>query len=493
MLAGMNGLAASRPIRQAHDRPNILLIFSDDHAKHSISCYGNTDIQTPSLDRLASEGMRFDNALTPNAFCTPSRAVALTGKYSHKNGVTHLNQKFDGSQQTFPKLLQAAGYQTSLFGKWHLLSQPTGFDHFCVMKNQGQPVNPRLFEPQHKWVVWDHGRNNKESLHSGGRVVNGYNNDIVTDEALKWLKEKRDIGKPFCMLLHPKPPHQPYNPAPPKYKDFLKDVTIPEPATLLDDYKGRTPEAIQDIMTSNRIILGPTFQKHRKKLEKENPDITRNELTRAMYQEYIKGYYRLVKNVDDNVGRVLDYLDESGLAENTLVIYTSDQGFSLGEHGFYNKQWMYENSLHLPLLVRYPGVIKPGSVHESMVIHVDLAPTLLEVAGLPVPDDMQGYSLKPIFEGKADKVRDASYYHFYTHGARLPEMIGVRTERYKLIHYPSMSGSYQWELFDLKNDSVEMMNQYGNPEFKEIRERLQADLRKLIKDLDDPVDVPELL
>jgi len=422
----------------AASRPNILLIFSDDHAKHSISCYGNKDIKTPGLDRLANEGMRFDHALTPNSFCTPSRAVALTGKYSHKNGVTHLNQPFDGSQQTFPKLLQAAGYETSIFGKWHLLSRPTGFDHFCVMKNQGQPVNPRLFEPQHKWVVWDQGRNNKESLHSGGRVVQGFNNDVVTDEALEWLKEKREPNKPFCMLLHPKPPHEPYKPAPPKYKDFLKDVTIPEPAT------------------------------------------------------HIKSYYRLVKNVDDNVARVLAYLDESGLAENTLVIYTSDQGFSLGEHGFYNKQWMYENSLHQPLLVRYPGVIKAGTVHSSMVNHVDLAPTLLDFVGLPIPDDMQGYSLKPILEGKAEKVRDASYYHFYEHGKRLPEMIGVRTERYKLIHYPGMEGTYQWELFDLQNDPDEMKNQYGNPEYKEIKERMLKDLRKLIKDLDDPVDAPGL-
>ena len=471
-------------------RPNIVLILADDCAKKALSCYGNTDIQTPGLDRLANEGMRFEHALTPNSFCTPARAAVLTGKYSHKNGLTHLNRPFDGSQQTFPKLLQAAGYETSIFGKWHLLTQPTGFDHYCVMKMQGMVTNPIVFEPQHKWVVW--GKDTRKTYNNGGRTLAGYNNDAITTEALAWLREKRDTEKPFCLLLHPKPPHEPYQP-PKKYADFLKDVTIPEPATLLDDHKGRTPEAIRDKMSANRRVLKQVFQKLRKKLEKENPQITEGELTRAIYHHYIKGYYRLVKSVDDNVGRVLDYLAESGLEQNTLVIYTSDQGFALGEHGLYNKQWMYEASLHQPLLVRYPGVVKPGTVHDSMVNHVDLAPTLLAVAGLPIPQDMQGYSLKPILEDKAEKVRDASYYHFYNHGERLPEMIGVRTERYKLIHYPGMKGAYQWELFDLKNDPDEMKNLYTTPEYKAVKAQMTRELQTLIKDLDDPVEAPELV
>jgi uncharacterized sulfatase len=212
-----------------------------------------------------------------------------------------------------------------------------------------------------------------------------------------------------------------------------------------------------------------------------------------MYQAYIKGYYRLVKSVDDNVARVLEYLDESGLADNTLVIFTSDQGFSLGEHGLYNKQWMYEPSLHQPLLVRYPSVIEASTVHTSMVNHVDLAPTLLDFAGLPIPDDLQGFSLKPILKGKADKVRDASYYHFYSHGKRLPEMVGVRTDQYKLIHYPEMKGPYQWELFDLEKDPDEMQNLVHNPEFKALRERMELELIQQIKDLEDPVELPELM
>ena len=233
-----------------------MFILSDDHSKNAISCYGNTDIQTPGLDRLAAEGMRFNHALTPNSFCTPARAVVLTGKYSHRNGVTHLNQSFDGSQPTFPKLLQAAGYSTALFGKWHLLSEPTGFDHYCVMKMQGMAQNPKVWEPNAPWVAWS--AKDQKSAFKGGRRLQGYNNDAITDEALNWL-ENRDQAKPFCMLLHPKPPHAPYSPAK-RYEDFLKDVFIPEPATLLDDYEGRTPAAISATMRSNRIILNPVFK-----------------------------------------------------------------------------------------------------------------------------------------------------------------------------------------------------------------------------------------
>jgi arylsulfatase A-like enzyme len=470
-------------------RPNILLILSDDHARQALSCYGNTDIETPALDRIAAEGMRFNHALTPNSFCTPARAAVLTGKYSHKNGVTHLNQLFDGSQQTFPKLLQAAGYNTALFGKWHLLSQPTGFDHYCVMKMQGMPMNPVVFEPQHEWIPW--GKDTQQTFNRGGRKLAGFNNDAITDEVLAWLEEKRDPDKPFCVLLHPKPPHEPYVPAPPKYEDFLKDVTIPEPATLYDDYKGRTPEAIKKTMRSNLILRRPNFKKNIAEFRKQDPDITDKELLAKLYQIYIKGYYRLVKNVDDNVGRVLDYLDESGLAESTLVIYTADQGFSLGEHGFYNKQWMYENPLHQPLLVRLPGVIGTGQVHDSMVNHVDLAPTLLEFAGLAVPADMQGHSLRGILEGRQENVRASSYYHFYSHGDNnLPEMIGIRTASHKLIHYPGMKGRYRWELFDLEEDPEEMHNLAHDPDQAPLFKRLKTQLEELIAGLEDPVPLP---
>lgn len=466
-------------------RPNIIFIVADDHARKAIGAYGNTDIHTPGLDRLAAEGMRFNHALTPNSFCTPARAAILTGKYSHKNGVTHLNQRFDGSQQTFPKLLQKAGYETSLFGKWHLLTQPTGFDHYCVMKMQGMAHDPIVFEPQHEWIVW--GPKTKKTYMKGGRRLKGYNMDVITDEAIRWIDNRGDSEKPFCLLLHPKPPHEPYDPAP-RHATLWEDVTIPEPPTLLDDYRGRTPEAIADTMRSNRIFLK---QNLRSLSMDERKAMSREEATRILYQEYIKGYYRLVMAVDENIVKLLDYLDDSHLTKNTLVIYTSDQGFSLGEHGFYNKQWMYEEPLHQPLIVRYPGKIKAGTVHDSMVNHVDLAPTLLDIVNHPIPDDMQGYSLKPILEGKSNKVRDASYYHFYSHGKQLPEMIGIRTETQKLIHYPGMEGNYRWEMFDLKSDPEEMNNLAHSSDHRELRYQLTQELRSLAERYEDPVQIPE--
>lgn len=468
---------------QAADKPNIIFIVADDHARKAIGAYGNTDIKTPGLDRLAAEGMRFNHALTPNSFCTPARAALLTGKYSHKNGVTHLNQPFDGSQQTFPKLLQQAGYETSLFGKWHLLTQPTGFDHYCVMKMQGMPHDPIVFEPQHKWIPW--GKDTRKTYNIGGRQLKGYNMDVITDEAIQWIRKREGSTKPFCLLLHPKPPHEPYKPAA-RHAKVLEDVTIPEPPTLLDDYKGRTPEAIADFMHSNRIFL----KKNLKSLSmEERKAMSRDEATRILYQEYIKGYYRLVMAVDENIVKLLDFLDASSLTEDTLIVYTSDQGFSLGEHGFYNKQWMYEEPLHQPLIVRYPGKVKPSKVHESMVNHVDLAPTLLDFLGLEIPTDMQGYSLKPILEGKAEKVRDASYYHFYRHGKQLPEMVGVRTETHKLIHYPGMEGTYRWEMFDLVNDPDEMNNLAHVEKHAALREKLTKELKGMVNKYEDPVEI----
>jgi len=468
------------------ERPNILFIMADDHSPNAISCYGNKDIQTPGLDRLARGGMRFEHALTPNSFCTPSRAALLTGKYSNKNGVTHLNQPFDGSQQTYPKLLQQAGYQTALFGKWHLLTQPTGFDHYCVMKMQGMVADPNVWESGSPWVSWEP---RSKEWQKDGRKLKGYGVDVITDEALKWL-DQRDPQKPFCMLLHPKPPHEPYVPAP-RYEDFLKDVFIPEPTTLQDDYVGRTPLAIQEIMKNNRLEIRPQFLEWL--TEEQRNTLTGDQKLSAIYQMYIKGYYRLVMSVDDNITKVLDYLEANGLEENTIVAYTSDNGFFLGEHGFFNKQWMYEPSLHVPMIIKYPPMVNAGTVNSSMINHIDMAPTMLDLAGLPVPTDMQGKSLKPILEGKQEKVREAFYYHFYRHGPQLPEMIGVRTDRYKLIHYPAMDESYQWELFDLKNDSDEIKNQYRNPEYQETKERLKKNLRKLIRDFEDPVEAPGLM
>ncbi len=463
-------------------KPNILFIMSDDHSPNAISCYGNKTISTPGIDRLARGGMRFEHALTPNSFCTPARAALLTGKYSHINGTTHLNQKFDGSQQTYPKLFQRAGYQTALFGKWHLLTQPTGFDHYCVMKMQGMVFDPTVWETGEPWVAWEP-RSNK--WQEGGRKLSGYNVDVITDEALNWL-ENRDRDKPFCMLLHPKPPHAPYQPAP-RYEDFLADALIPEPVTLLDDYAGRTPEVLQDVMKNNRLEIAPQFQDLL--TEEQKRDWTGEQKLRHIYQEYMKGYYRLVMSVDDNITRVLDYLEKSGLEESTIVIYTSDNGFFLGEHGFYNKQWMYEPSLHVPLIIKYPPLVKANTVNSSMINHIDMAPTLLDLAGLPVPSDMQGLSLKPVLERRQAKVRDSFYYHFYRHNNALPDMIGVRTEDHKLVHYPGQVGAARWELFDLKRDADEVTNVFANPEYMEVRRSLENELKRLAETYQDPIEL----
>jgi len=464
--------------------PNILFIMSDDHSKNAISCYGNSDINTPGIDRLASEGILFEHAMTPNSFCTPSRAILLTGKYSHKNGTTHLNQQFNGAQQTYPKLFQEAGYQTSIFGKWHLLTRPTGFDYYCVMKMQGAHYNPRVFEPTDEWIPW---KNGSDDWNKGGRIIPGYSVDVITDEALKWIKN-RDKNKPFCMLLHPKPPHAPYEPAK-RYEHFFDSINLPEPSTLFDDYHGRTPELLQDNMKNNRILLAQHFQKYLSQNDINNLDD--DQKLKKLFQSYMKDYYRLVKSVDDNISKVLDFLEDNDLAENTIVVYTSDNGFFLGEHGFYNKQWMYEPSIHVPLIIRYPKLIQKGEINSSLVNFTDIAPTLLDLAGLPVPDDMQGKSLKPILEGKKDKVHDAFYYHFYRHNNVLPEMVGARTERYKIICYPGLDDKYKWELFDLKEDINEMNNLYYNSNYSGLKIEMKSKLDSLITEFEDTVILPD--
>ena len=457
-------------------QPNVIILFIDDLGMGDVGFLGNKNIPTPHIDSLAAQGVELKMSYVTNPPCSPSRSCLVTGMFAQKFGKFGMARglPIPEDHPTIAEFMRDAGYVTGQIGKWDLGSLDQG-------------PHQRGFMEVAKWAPG-------KAYNKGGRRLKGFNNDAITDEALAWLEQKRDKTKPFCLLLHPKPPHEPYLPAPPKYKDYLSDVTIPEPATLYDDYKGRTPEAIQKTMRSNLILRKPSFKKYREEIRKQNPDITDKEMLAKLYQIYIKGYYRLVKSVDDNVGRVLDYLDESGLTNNTIVIYTADQGFSLGEHGFYNKQWMYEKPLHQPLLIRFPEVIEAGLINDSMTNHVDLAPTLLDYAGLPIPEDIQGYSLRSILEGNAEQVRDTCYYHFYSHGDdNLPEMIGIRTNSHKLIHYPGMKGKYQWELFDLVNDPEEMQNHYTNPAYQDMKAELTEGLLKLIRDLEDPVDAPNLV
>ncbi|MGB7156552.1 MAG: sulfatase [Tepidisphaeraceae bacterium] len=470
-------LCAAQP-SDAPQRPNILFIMADDHAAHAISAYGSKVNSTPNIDRIATDGMLFRNCFVTNSICTPSRATILTGKYSHLNGTYLVTQRFDSSQQTFPKLLQQAGYQTAVIGKWHLVSDPTGFDYWNILVNQGPYYNPPMIE------------NGTRSKHTG------YTTDIITDVALKWLAEKRDKGKPFMMKLHHKAPHREWTPGP-DHIDQFDGKTIPEPSNLLDDYANRASPAGEAEMRVGRdmseldLKLKPVgnltaeqLARWKQAYEAENAKEfttkpTGSELTRRNYQRYMKDYLGCVQSVDDNVGRVMKYLDESGLAQNTIVIYTSDQGFFLGDHGWFDKRFMYEESLRSPLLVRWPGVTKAGATDEHIVSNLDFAQTLLDVAGVAQPSDMQGRSIVPLLRGESpDDWRKSFYYHYYEYpqSHKVREHYGVRTDRYKLIHFYTVN---EWELFDLKTDPAEMKSVYGDPNYADVRKELEAELKRL--------------
>ena len=463
------------------DRPNIIFIMTDDHASHAMSCYGSRINRTPNVDRIANEGMRFDNCFCTNSICTPSRATILDGRYNHMNGVTTLKTHMDNRLTTFPKLLQNAGYKTAIFGKWHLGTGPkhcpTGFDDWAVLPGQGKYHNPDFIFPG-----------------SGGGVREsrqGYVTDIITDMCLDWL-QNRDESKPFCLLYHHKAPHRPWYPDE-KHADMYLNEYIPEPETLYDDYKNRSSAAASATMRVGVDML-PTDVKG------EVPDnIKEHEARRWGYQRYIKDYLRVVASVDDNVGRVLDYLDESGLSENTIVVYTSDQGFFLGDHGWYDKRFIYEESLRMPFVVRYPKEVEPGSVNKDIVLNTDFAPLFLELAETEIPDQIQGRSIRPLLQGKTPSDwRQSMYYRYWMHkdpNHNVYAHYGVRTHRYKLIYYYSEaldqpgaideSLTPEWELFDLDNDPCELNNVYHDPDYSGVVQELKDELHRQQKEVQD--------
>jgi arylsulfatase A-like enzyme len=464
----------------AETRPNILFIFSDDHAAHAIGAYGSKINKTPSIDRLAREGMLFRNCFCTNSICAPSRAVVLTGKHSHINGVIDNVARFDGSQQHVAKLLQKAGYQTAMLGKWHLKSTPTGFDHWEVLPGQGVYYNP-LF------------------LTAKGKVKHtGYVTDLITDKALAWLDRGRDKTKPFLLMYQHKAPHRSWEPGP-KHLALYRDVKIPEPATLFDDHAGLASPAKKQEMTiaghltprDLKLTPPPGLTPEQRKTwdaaygpENEafkKAKLTGKDLVRWKYQRYIKDYLRCVAGVDDNIGRVLKYLDDSGLAKNTVVIYSSDQGFYLGDRGWYDKRWMYEESLRMPFIVRWPGTVKPGVENRDLVQNLDFAQTFLDIAGARAPADMQGRSLAPLLKSATPKDwRKSIYYHYYEYPAvhMVQRHYGVRTQRYKLIHYYLVN---EWELFDLEKDPGERKSVYADSAYAETVKELKAELTRLRK------------
>jgi len=451
-------------------RPNILFIMSDDHASHAMSCYGSRINETPNLDRIAEEGMRFENCFCTNSICTPSRATILTGTYNHVNNVTTLASKLDGRLLTFPKLLQACGYQTAIIGKWHLghggIHDPTGFDYWNVLPGQGLYHNPEMIEM---------GRE---------KVFRGYATDIITDLSLEWLRN-RDSSRPFCLMCHHKAPHRPWEPDE-KHARMYESVEIPEPETFDDDYSNRAAAAAEAKMRIDRDLTLTD-------LKQPVPEgLSPEEEKRWKYQRYIKDYLRCVASVDDNVGRMLDYLDEEGLTEDTIVIYTSDQGFFLGDHGWYDKRFMYEESLRMPFIIRYPREIVPGTVNTNMILNVDFAPTFLDYAGVDIPEQMQGTSFRPLLKGQVPHGWQRSmYYRYWMHLAHhnVYAHYGVRTLRYKLIYYYAdalgQPGAIddrrepEWELFDLEKDPYELHNVYDDPTYTDVVKELKAELRRL--------------
>ena len=485
MILAALGAAVTAPAQSA--RPNILFVFADDHGWQAISAYGSKLIQTPNIDRLAEEGMRFDRCFVTNAICGPSRAVVLTGKHSHLNGQITNGERFDGAQVTMPKLLRGGGYQTAIVGKWHLKTEPTGFDYWEVLIGQGPYYNPRMRT-------------------AGGIVKHeGYTTEIITDLALDWLKKKRDPKKPFMLMYQHKAPHRNWAPGP-KQLALFDDELIPEPPTLFDDYTGRGTAARQQAMTVARHLsrhdlkLAP--QRGMTKTQQaawdaaygpknaafEAAELSGDALVRWKYQRYAKDYLRCIAAVDENLGRVLAYLDETGLADNTVVVYASDQGWFLGEHGWYDKRWIYEESMRTPFLVRWPEGIKPGSVSRDLVSNLDFAPTFLELAGVEAPAAMQGKSLVPVMKGKTPKDwRKSLYYHYYEYpGAHdVRRHYGVRGERYKLVFFYTLG---EWELYDLDEDPDELESVHADPAYATILDRMKTELSRLRKQYAVPED-----
>jgi len=483
-------------------QPNIIFIMSDDHAFQAISAYGMKLNHTPNIDKIAEQGAVFTRGFVTNSICAPSRAVMLTGKFSHINGKVDNFQSYNWDQENFAKILQKAGYETALIGKIHLNGLPQGFDYSNVLPGQGQYYNPDFIE------------NGKK------KQIHGYVTQITTDIALDWLKNKRKKDKPFLLLFHQKAPHRPWMPDA-RYLGYFDDKTFTPPANFFDDYKGRPAAATHEMGIDKHMDIAydlKMFDKEGKiqtrlrrafkgmynRMDAEqkakwdayyDPIIKKfkqdklkgKELALWKYDRYMKDYLSTIQSVDDGVGEILKYLDDNGLSENTIVVYTSDQGFYLGEHGWFDKRFMYEESFRTPILMRYPKEIKPGTVVNQLVQNLDFAPTFLNYAGVSIPEDMQGMSFKDLVNGKEKKWRDAIYYNYYEYPAEHHVMrhYGIRTDRYKLIHfYYDMD---EWELYDLDKDPAEMHNVYNDTAYADVRRSMHKkleELRSLYKDSD---------
>lgn len=492
----------------AQQRPNIIYIMSDDHDPDAISAYGSKLLATPNIDRLAKEGMLFNRAFVGNSICGPARATLLTGQHSHKNGMKDNRTRFNGTQLTMPKLFQQNGYQTAIVGKWHLHSYPTGFDYWKILPGQGLYYQPRLIQ-----------------MSGDTATYAGYATEVITNEAMDWLTYKRNKTQPFVLLLHHKAPHRYFFPSPKNIETF-KDKVFPEPATLYTDTAGKgtawklqTMSILHDMKLCSDLKVDPAYlmdipwlkpdsaelayynsifnripvpEKEKIKkiyairgeiLQQQKPK--GNDLLKLKYQWYMQDYMATAASVDESVGKILDYLDSTGLTDNTLIIYTSDQGFYLGQNGWFDKRWMYDVSMRTPLVMRWPGKIKAGSLNNTMVQNIDYAPTFLDVAGITVPDIMHGLSLQPLMRAQNIKWnRNSLYYHFYEYQAdhTVLQHLGVRTDRYKLIYFYTVN---EWQLFDLLNDPSEQNNLINHKSYRKILVNMKKELLRLRDQYDD--------
>ena len=492
LCAGICWLLSLPAFSQAK-KPNIVIIISDDHAYQAISAYGSKLMQTPSIDRIAREGVIFNKAYVTNSICGPSRAVLLTGKYSHRNGFRdNENSSFDGSQDTFVKRLREGGYQTAWIGKWHLETRPQGFDFWQILPGQGSYYNPDFL-----------------MMDGSQKRIAGYVTQVTEDVAENWL-DKRDASKPFCLVIGHKATHRTWIPDTADMGRF-DQVTFPLPSNFYDQYENREAARVQDMSVAKTMIMGYDLKMFPRDREIRDGNIARmnaaqrakfdayyqaiqadlearnlsgRALTEWKYQRYMRDYLSTAASLDRNIGRTLDYLDKHQLAANTIVIYLSDQGFFLGEHGWFDKRFMYEESFRTPMVMRYPGVVRPGTVSNHMVMNLDIAPTLLEAAGLAIPREVQGESMLPLLTNKKNRGREALYYHYYENGEHaVSPHFGVKTSRYKLIRfYKRVAG---WELYDLQKDPREMHNLYGRKGYGKITAELRDKLAALVDRYED--------
>lgn len=474
--------------------PNIVIIISDDHAYQTISSYGSKLMRTPNIDRIAKEGVLFTKAYVTNSICGPSRAVILTGKYSHKNGFKdNEHSSFDGSQNTFIKELGKVGYQTAWIGKWHLETKPQGFSYWQILPGQGSYYNPDF-----------------QMMDGRTMRMEGYVANLVEDAAESWL-DKRDASKPFCIVIGHKNTHRTWMPDIADLRTF-NHITFPLPVNFYDQYHNRSAAMQQDMtidktmrmdydlkmFESNDAALKEGAVKRMNPLQRQQfmlyydsvyndfktKQLSGKALVEWKYQRYMKDYLATAVSLDRNIGRTLDYLDKHQLTENTIVIYVSDQGFFMGEHGWFDKRFMYEESFRTPMMMRYPGVIKAGTVNNSMLLNLDIAPTVLQAAGVQVPADMQGKSFLPLLTQKAYTKRTALYYHYYENGEHaVSPHFGISTGKYKLIRFYKRVES--WELYDLESDKSEMKNLYGKKGYEKITALLKKQLIEQIAGYED--------